>query len=74
MGGTHSRADGPTRRPNIYRGREVGTQCVDKVVKVYMWWGFHVTGTGGQPGEVYSMSLNGRNVGMNKVMTLDRLR
>ena len=36
MGGTYSRADGSTRRPDVYRGREVGTQCVDEVVKVHV--------------------------------------
>ena len=37
-------------------------------------WSVHVTGSGGQSGEVDPVGLYGRDVGMNEVMTLDRLR
>ena len=73
-GRTYSRADGSARRPDVYWGGEVGAQCVEKVVKVYIWWSIRVAGSGGQPDEVDSMSLYGGDIGMNEVMTLDRLR
>lgn len=73
-GRTHPRADGSARRPDVYRGGEVRTQCVHKVVKVHMRRSVHVTGSGGQSGEVDPTSFYGRDVCMNEVVTLDRLR
>ena len=70
---THPRADRSARRPDVYRGREVRTQCVDKVVKIHVRGSIHVTRAGRQSGEVDSVGLYGRNIGMNEIMALDRL-
>jgi hypothetical protein len=71
---THSGADRSARRPEVYGGREVRTQCVDEVVEVHVWRNIQVAGAGRQSGEIDSVGLYGRDIGVNKIMALDRFR